>query len=890
MNRDLVGRSRELAVIDRSLAGSGVHAVVLVGAAGVGKTRLAREALAAAPMASRERFWVAASSSASTIPFGAVSHLVPDIDGADRFRIMHRSAEWFKARSGHGPAILGVDDAHRLDEASAALIHHLVSTGAASVIATLRSGEEVPDAITALWKDGFGERIDVGPLGRPDVVRLLDSLLGSPVQPVTEERLWQLSGGNVLYLCELVRGGLDSGALGLADGTWHWSGPVSAAPRLAELILERLKGQSDQARALVDLLAFGEPLEVSTLGRAGILPAIIEKAEQTGLVRTEATGPEVVVRLAHPLYGEIARDLAPALYRKHIARQLLETADPTDRPAGILRRAIWHLDGGSPAEPVLLRQGAVRALAVLDLTLAVRLSRASIDAGGGVESGAVLAQALILRGNTAEAEELLRHLDPRNLPVLSQAELAASRAWNLTFGLQRPADAAEILDQAWEINPLGRDVLAAQRASLLSYAGHPVKALAATELESGIRHPPDTTTVRKLTARCECLAVQGRCVDAVEAGQQAVKLNTRILGGDWSMSQDEAEASLVGAMILCGQLDDAEELINTGYLRALAARWDAGAGMWSVWRGEIRLARGQPASASRCFQAALAAATGDHHPYRQWLIRLAANDLARAAALCGDAALAASAVATAEEQARPWMGALDVWGGSSQAWLAVAQNDSKRGIRLALAAAGRARQDHQHGWEILALHQVIRFGEPHLANHRIHELAQKVDSPLAPLYAGHGTALAAGDGTALDRIAQAFHGHGFVLLAAEAAAHAAHAHRHAGLLAAAGASARLAHALAAGCEGARTPALSLLADPVSLTRRETEIARLAATGLTNAGIAANLVISVRTVENILHHVYDKLALTGRQDLPGVFNLPTQPPAQGAATPQRHPEK
>jgi DNA-binding CsgD family transcriptional regulator len=877
MDMVLVGRSRELEVIDRSLAGSGVRAVVLVGAAGVGKTRLAREALAAAAMASRERFWVAASSSASTIPFGAVSHLVPDIDGADRFRIMHRSAAWFKDQAGDGPAVLGVDDAHRLDEASAALIHHLVSTGAASVVATVRSGEEVPDAITALWKDGLGERIDVGPLGRPDAVRLLESLLGGPVQPVTEEQLWRLSGGNALYLCELVQGGLDSGAFALVDGTWRWSGPVSAAPRLAELILARLKGQGSQARTLVDLLAFGEPLEVSTLGRAGIPLAIIEDAEHAGLVRTEAPGPEVLVRLAHPLYGEIARDLAPALHRKHLAALLLRTADPTDHPAGILRRALWHLEGGAPGEPVLLRNGAHRALAVLDLTLAVRLSRASITAGGGAASESILAQALILRGNTAEAEELLEHLDTGGFPALAQAKLAAARAWNLTFGLQRPVDAVKVLDRAWETIPAGRGVLAAQRASLFSSAGHPLEALAAATLDPGTGYPPDTATVRKLTARCQSLAVQGRCVEAVETGRQAVDLNTRRLAGDWSMSQDEAEGSLVVAMVLCGQLDEAEELTETGYHRALAAGWEAGAGVWSVWRGEILLARGRPAAAVRCFQAAQAAATADNHPYRRWLIRLASNDLARAAALRGDVVLASSALATAEELARPWMGALDVWGGSSQAWLAVAQNDSRRGVRLALAAAGRARKDHQHGWEILALHQVIRFGEPHLANHRIHELAQEVDGPLAPLYAGHGAALAAGDGAALDRIAQAFHGHGFVLLAAEAAAHAARAHQQAGLLAAASASARAAQAWTAGCEGARTPALSLLAEPVALTRREADIARLAATGLSNADIATHLVLSVRTVENILHHVYEKFALTGRQDLPGIFTPPPQPP-------------
>ena len=132
--------------------------------------------------------------------------------------------------------------------------------------------------------------------------------------------------------------------------------------------------------------------------------------------------------------------------------------------------------------------------------------------------------------------------------------------------------------------------------------------------------------------------------------------------------------------------------------------------MWSVWLGEISLARGRPATAAGYFQAALTAAGGDTHPYRQWLTRLALEDLARAAALCGDVALAASSLVKAQQHMRPWLGALDVWGGSSGAWLAVVQGETKLGIDIALAAAERARRDQQFGWELLALHQVVRLG------------------------------------------------------------------------------------------------------------------------------------------------------------------------------------
>ena len=59
------------------------------------------------------------------------------------------------------PGLLAIDDAHALDEASAALAHQLVGQDGVRVVATVRRGEEVPDAIVGLWKDGLCERVDL---------------------------------------------------------------------------------------------------------------------------------------------------------------------------------------------------------------------------------------------------------------------------------------------------------------------------------------------------------------------------------------------------------------------------------------------------------------------------------------------------------------------------------------------------------------------------------------------------------------------------------------------------------------------------------------------------------------------------------------------------------
>lgn len=122
---------------------------------------------------------------------------------------------------------------------------------------------------------------------------------------------------------------------------------------------------------------------------------------------------------------------------------------------------------------------------------------------------------------------------------------------------------------------------------------------------------------------------------------------------------------------------------------------------------------------------------------------------------------------------------------------------------------------------------MARLGAPARVVARLVELATVVQGDLAPLFASHVQALLAADGAALDEVAACFAALGINLLAAETATAAACAHRRAGRAGSAAASAVRATALAAFCEGARTPALTRIDELVGLTPRELEIARLA---------------------------------------------------------------
>ncbi len=277
------------------------------------------------------------------MPFGAFAHLLPPGDAAatSPLEVMRRAGDELRRRSGNRPLVLGVDDAHLLDDASAGLTHLLASNALAFVVATVRRGEQTPAAIASLWNDGLAERVEMRALSRMEVGCLLDAVLGGQVDTATQHRLWDASRGNVLFLHELVQIGLQRGSLAERAGVWSWVGELACGDRLTELIEDRLAGLDRAQRSALEVLAVSEPLPSSLFGSV-VESRVVQALHASGLLTIELHGRRHSLRLAHPLYSETLRVGLGAIRRRTIYRRLVDALATTGMRRGedVLRASL----------------------------------------------------------------------------------------------------------------------------------------------------------------------------------------------------------------------------------------------------------------------------------------------------------------------------------------------------------------------------------------------------------------------------------------------------------------------------------------------------------------------------------------------------------------------
>ncbi|WP_432903845.1 AAA family ATPase [Micromonospora matsumotoense] len=401
-----VGRTDELTRLLAAVHEGQGHGLFLSGSAGIGKSRLLREGVAALPTDRYALSFVAASTATAALPFGGLAPVLPaeQPPGLSPAGVLRWGVEVLQEQAAGRRIVLAIDDAHLLDPPSAALVHLLARAENTTVLGTLRSGEQIPLPIRALWTDDLVAHAELAPLGPRETTGLLAAILAGPVDAGSAERLFRLSAGNPLLLRELVLAAATGGELVRTYGVWRWTGRLELAPSLTDLIDTRIGQLEPGVRAVVELVAFGEPLGLRLLDQAAD-QADVEVAEERGLITVVPDDRRVDVRLAHPLYGEVIRRRCPVSRTRRLKAQLAERLElvGTRRRGDLLRVAVWRLDSGTAQDPALLLHAAVQAFTRYDVPLATRLARAALDADGGYDAAELLATILMFGDRPAEA-------------------------------------------------------------------------------------------------------------------------------------------------------------------------------------------------------------------------------------------------------------------------------------------------------------------------------------------------------------------------------------------------------------------------------------------------------------------------------------------------------
>lgn len=859
MSWPLVGRSEQLRIIKAALAAPDTPGIVVCGAAGVGKSRVAREALSAAVSGGCEGRWAVGTSAGRAIPLGAFTEWAqPGV--TDIVQLPRAVMQALAAAPSGAPVVLAVDDVQLLDELSIFVLHQIVQRGAAKVLLTVRGGDPIPPAVHEVWRIGQFERIDLQPLSIDDTTALLSATLCGPVDPSAAQRLWRLTRGNLLYLRNIVEQEVADRRIIRRDGYWRWLGDPVMPPGLIELIECRIGALPATVSDVVDVVAIGEPIELTHLRRIAD-PAAIEDADARALITLEPSDGDVQVRLAHPLYGEVRRRRAPSTRLRRLRGLVaaeLGTCHGSDDIQVVVRRATLSLDSDLTPDPDLLLSAAHGAVWLADLPLADRLGDAAFRAGAGAEASFVRAHALSWLGRGAEADAVLTGIDNGLLTDDERARLAFLRASNMLWALGDPARAKDIIDDAaLTALPHVRSYIDAFRTVYWFATDEPDAALCASK-SLALTELPAVVGAEIAWVLATISADAGRVGEAVALAETGY--DSAASSFDAPQMAFNIADSHVSALLLAGRIAEAVEVAEEVSRRA-ADMPGAVQLLGAAIRGRAALGAGNLGSGGDLLERAVVGLTATHA--LGWGYRY---DISRVTALAvsGSSAQATAELAALDRQHRPFR-SLAYERGLARAWVAAAQGAVSEAITCSLLEAERARGKGQFAAEVLCLQTAAQFGD-RSGTDRLSELRGLVEGPRVGVAARFSAALSAGDAAEMAAASADFERIGDLIAAVDAAAHAAVAYRNRGLRGSALNSVARADALAERCGGAWTPARRQASEPLPFTDREREIVMLIGEGLSNRAVAQRLTLSVRTVESHIYRAMAKTGTTTREEL------------------------
>jgi DNA-binding CsgD family transcriptional regulator len=501
VERPIVGRAGEIGQLSdalaRAAAGQG-RTVLLLGEAGIGKTRLARETLA---LARARRFRTLEGRAHPThpadgYPAGGLAYapfleaLGPYLRGLDpaeqgalvaglphlgrlfdglrlpapeplgdaaleKARLFESVVRVVERMARQRPLAFFLDDLHWADPASLELLHYLARGLSGQPVLLLAAHRAEPSAtagassvlrmmLKSLSRAGLGDELRLERLSRTAIAEMAAGLLGGVAPEPLLDLLEARSGGTPLFVETLLQALIEAGQLVRAVGGWTLGAAASAVlpESIVDLLTERLERLDPADRRLVQLIGvYGEATPHTVLRAASgldedALLVSLLRLRASGLVAEELAGARVSYALTHPLVQEVVYADLPEMARRRTHAALAAALERSGAP-DLDRLARHYLGAGAEADQP-------RTLEVL---LAAGQRAGSLHANA--DAARHLDAALLLARATDRPELLPDLLERLGEARESVGEVAAAIAvWSEALALHELAGRAGAADRA----------------------------------------------------------------------------------------------------------------------------------------------------------------------------------------------------------------------------------------------------------------------------------------------------------------------------------------------------------------------------------------------------------------------------------------------------------
>lgn len=417
---EVVGRHDELAAIDNLLQrlALGPGSLVLVGPAGMGKTTVWRHGGALAREAGLAVLAAAPSGAEGRLPFAGLADLLGELDPAllERLPAVQRAAldaallrgepgvsadartvatgllSTLRLLAERRPVLIAVDDAQFLDRASAAALTFALRRVEASRIGVLASLRVDGARPRNFLDDLVTKELELKPLSVAAIHAIAQRELGESMPRPTLVKVVTAAGGNPFYAIEIPRE-----LLRLGETSTPGALPIPA--ELHTLVQQRVARLPKGTR---DALLLASCL---TAPRTSLVPEdALAPAEHAGVVRIDARGR---IFFEHPLLAAAVYDSVTSADRRNAHRELAQLIeDPEERA---IQLALGALD---PDESVAreLDAGAERA-----------------RSRGATEAAAALGELALRLTPEADVEARLRRLVETAALQFEAGDLARSQ-------------------------------------------------------------------------------------------------------------------------------------------------------------------------------------------------------------------------------------------------------------------------------------------------------------------------------------------------------------------------------------------------------------------------------------------------------------------------------